>query len=412
MLSRRSQLMRLLALVVLGGVVGVLSPSLLIALAAIVAIIMIHEGGHLLAARRCGMKTTEYFLGFGPRIWSFQRGEMEYGVKAIPAGGYVKIIGMTRQEEIDPADESRSYRAQGASKRLLVGFAGIGAQIILALILAFAVVMAFGAPNNSLVVKQLATWSGAPVPARVAGLQTGDTILSVNGHRVTASSDITSFLKAPPSSSAVVVDRAGRSLTLSVTPVLASHVHNELLGGNHIRSSSANRPLIGVSLTQGVTHYDPVAGVGKSFQVVWSGIVGLAVGMGHLVSPSGIAHYAHIVTTKSGAQQAAATGNRPESIVGIVRTTAQAEQTGAVYFISMIIIVDLAIALLNLLPVLPLDGGHIAIAAYEGIRSRRGKSHHADLRPFIAFSGLVMILLLGLVVTSVWLDIAYPIAAH
>src|SRR2546421_10982618 len=77
---------------------------------AIVVMIMLHELGHFATAKWAGMKVTEYFLGFGPRLWSIRRGETEYGVKAIPAGGYVKIIGMTNLEEVDPADEPRTYR--------------------------------------------------------------------------------------------------------------------------------------------------------------------------------------------------------------------------------------------------------------------------------------------------------------
>ena len=97
--------------------------------------VMLHEAGHLIAARRCGMKATEYFLGFGPRLWSFQRGETEYGVKAIPAGGYVRIIGMSNLEEVDPADEPRTFRRGTTTHRLIVILAGVTVNILLAWLL-------------------------------------------------------------------------------------------------------------------------------------------------------------------------------------------------------------------------------------------------------------------------------------
>ena len=100
----------------LAGTIGVL--------AAIIAMIMLHELGHFVMAKRAGMKVTEFFLGFGPRLWSIRRGETEYGVKAIPAGGYVRIIGMSNVEEVDPADEERTYRSKPYRHRLGVAVAG------------------------------------------------------------------------------------------------------------------------------------------------------------------------------------------------------------------------------------------------------------------------------------------------
>ena len=108
--------------VALAVVLGAL-PVLVVVLA-LVAMIMLHELGHFATAKWSGMKVTEYFLGFGPRLWSIRRGETEYGVKAIPAGGYVRIVGMTMLEEVDPADEARSYRQASFPRRLLVAVAG------------------------------------------------------------------------------------------------------------------------------------------------------------------------------------------------------------------------------------------------------------------------------------------------
>src|SRR4051812_7182948 len=109
-------------------------PVLVIVLA-IIVMIFLHELGHYVTAKWAGMKVTEYFIGFGPRIWSFQRGETEYGVKAIPAGAYVRIIGMNSLDEVDPADEPRTYRQQPFWQRFTVAVAGSTMHFLLALIL-------------------------------------------------------------------------------------------------------------------------------------------------------------------------------------------------------------------------------------------------------------------------------------
>ncbi len=126
--------------VVVGGLVASRSPSrlpVLLVVLALVAMVMLHELGHFATAKWSGMKVTEYFLGFGPRLWSIRRGETEYGVKAIPAGGYVRIVGMTMLEEVDPADEARSYRQASFPRRLLVAVAGSAMHVVMAFVLLF-----------------------------------------------------------------------------------------------------------------------------------------------------------------------------------------------------------------------------------------------------------------------------------
>ena len=130
-----------LAIVVLVAV----RPSTAITVAIIVGLIltiMLHEWGHYIAAKKSGMKVTEFFLGFGPRIWSFRKGETEYGIKAIPAGGYVRIIGMTNLEEVDPEDEPRTYRQATVGKRLITVLVGIIVNLSIALVLIFAATVA------------------------------------------------------------------------------------------------------------------------------------------------------------------------------------------------------------------------------------------------------------------------------
>src|SRR5207253_5246298 len=104
---------------------------------ALFVMIMLHELGHFLAANRSGMKVTEFFIGFGPRIWSIKRGETEYGVKAVLLGGYCRIIGMTNLEDVAPEDEPRAYRSKGYFARVLVAAAGPAVHFVIALVLMF-----------------------------------------------------------------------------------------------------------------------------------------------------------------------------------------------------------------------------------------------------------------------------------
>src|SRR3954452_10344162 len=154
----------------------------LILIVGIILMVMLHEFGHYWTAKRSRMKVTEFFLGFGPRLWSFTRGETEYGVKAIPAGGYVRIIGMTNLEEVDPADEPRTFRQATPGKRLTVILAGVTVNLVIAAVLIFVVIAGqgrvFDGPNTT--VERVVAGSAADQ----AGLQARDKVIGVNGARI------------------------------------------------------------------------------------------------------------------------------------------------------------------------------------------------------------------------------------
>lgn len=123
--------------------------ALVLVIGAILFMVVFHEFGHFIAAKWAGMKATQFFVGFGPPLWSIRRGETEYGVKPILLGGYVKIIGMSSMEEVDAEDEPRSYRRQAFHKRIIVALAGPLTHVILALLLAWVAVVAFGVASPS-----------------------------------------------------------------------------------------------------------------------------------------------------------------------------------------------------------------------------------------------------------------------
>jgi len=148
-------------------------------LAGLLFMLFMHELGHFLTARACGMKVTEFFLGFGPKIWSFNRGETEYGVKAIPAGAYVRIIGMTNLDDINPAEEHRTYRSQPYWQRMMTICAGSAMHFLMALIAIVVLFVSYsyqGFNGPPWVVSQVVPGS----TASSLGIQVGDSIESVN----------------------------------------------------------------------------------------------------------------------------------------------------------------------------------------------------------------------------------------
>ena len=155
---------------------------------------MLHEWGHYIAAKKSGMKVTEFFLGFGPRIWSFQRGETEFGIKAIPAGGYCRIVGMTNLEEVDLVDEPRTYRQATTGKRLVTVLGGIIVNLLIALVLIFTVIAFHGdvPPVPSRTIEQVASGS----PAAKAGLRAGDEVVSVGGKTIAKWEDVGPIVQA------------------------------------------------------------------------------------------------------------------------------------------------------------------------------------------------------------------------
>ena len=188
--------------------------KVLAVIGAIVVIIFLHELGHFVMARRAGMKVTEFFIGFGPRIWSFRRGEVEYGIKAIPAGAYVRIIGMSNLDEVSAEDEPRTYRQKSFGQRFGVAVAGSTMHFFLALVLSFVVFIGYGAVSKS-------AWAVAETTpgsaATDAGIGTGDRVVAVDGVAVKTFDEMTREVQRHPDQRVdLVVERDGRRVTKSV----------------------------------------------------------------------------------------------------------------------------------------------------------------------------------------------------
>jgi membrane-associated protease RseP (regulator of RpoE activity) len=384
--------------------------ALPVVIAAIIVMVMGHEFGHFITAKRAGMRVTDFFVGFGPVVWSTTVGETRYGVRAFLAGGYVKVPGMSWSEEIDPADEARTYRASTYPRKVLFASAGSLMHGVMAVALAWASLSFVGLPSASHVgIAGFTPWDGhARNAAQIAGLHVGDRVVAIDGHAITDATTLVNLVHDHVGRAiSVVVERAGQRLTLHVTPVDGRHLTSQ---GTPVATGSTPQGYIGVQLEAQVVHSSLLGAVPSAFSHVGSMIALAAHSLVHVFSPSEFQSLFRQVTTPSVASNPAVQLTRPVSIVGVVRLSVQGAQAGAGTLLEILMTVNVFVGLLNLVPMLPLDGGHVAVATYERLRSRRGRRYHADVNRMTPFAYGFMTILLVLFACTLYLDVANPIA--
>lgn len=369
----------------------------------LVFMIFMHEMGHYLAARWGGMKATEFFLGFGPKLWSFKRGETEYGIKAIWAGAYVKVIGMNNLDEVDPVDEPRTYRQASYPKRMLVAVAGSGMHFIMALVTLYALLVTSGIDRD------LSQWALNGVTENGAaiamGIEAGDKVISGNGEMFETFEDMRIFVE-PRASEAVTieVERDGEILTF-----------NGALGV----SADGQRGLLGVTSSAGDSPFNEIGAfeaVPETFETFGSVAKQTVVSVGEIFSPSGLVDFFGRLgdddaeTTADGVAVADDNEGRILSLVGATRLGAQLTGQGLAGVLFFFFMINVFVGVFNLGPLLPLDGGHVVIGTYERLRSRGGRRYHADVAKALPLAYIVMVVLLSVGLVAVYLDIADPIS--
>lgn len=396
--------------------------TLLGVLAFVVALtlsVALHEAGHLLTAKHYGMKASAYFIGFGPRVFSFRRGETEYGLKAIPAGGYVKIIGMTALEETDPADADRLFYRQPAAQRSIVLVAGSAVHLLIAVVLFFGINLVAGVPSATApVVGVVATTClprtnpaaacapGDPAsPAAHVGFRPGDRVLALDGRSVSSWAQFAAAVRAHGAGPVSVLIRRGAQ-TLTLRPDLVSVLRNPRTGG------------------PGTTPVGAI-GLGQALEIVHPGPLGAArhTGADLEAELAGTGHaLAHFGSEIAGlfSPHRSATG-----FVGVVGIARISGQTFAVHgvplsqkiaaFLSIIAGLNLFVGLFNLLPLLPLDGGHLGIIAFETVRSRlarllrRPDPGRVDVARLLPLTYGVVAVFIALTLLIVSADIVNPV---
>ncbi|MGC4895741.1 M50 family metallopeptidase [Micromonospora sp. DT31] len=398
---------------------------------AILISVSLHEAGHMLTAKAFGMKVTRYFVGFGPTLWSFKRGETEYGVKGIPLGGFCKIVGMTPQDDdVEPEDEKRAMWRYPVWKRTIVMSAGSITHFALALIALWIIAVSAGLPNPKfpsteagfkaepavialapcVVVENAARACQADDPASPAAkaqLQDGDRITAVNGRPVSTWGDMLDVVRAtPPGTATVTYVRDDRSQEARVD--LAA-VQRPPLGDPKGATSSVSA--LGVALqpsTPPRVEYGPVAAFGATADFTGTMAVQTAEAMKR-------------IPQKVPALWSAITGSErdmdtPISVVGATRLGGEAVENNAwLVFFMLFVSLNFFIGVFNLLPLLPLDGGHIAIAWFERARSwvyaRIGRADpgRVDYLKLMPFTYAVILIGGAFTLLTVTADVVNPI---
>lgn len=315
----------------------------------LMGLVLVHEAGHMVVAKWCGMRVERFSIFFGKPLWSFTRGETEYAIGWIPAGGYVKITGMTHAEEIDPSVADRAYCNMPVWRRIATILAGPAVNIVLAILL-FAAIFWIGVPTFNTTDRIGAV--GADTPAQQADLRPGDRLLAING--VPAHGD-PEVLRAELRRSGVgdqvtiSLEREGQTRTQQATlqPLTDS-------GGRVQTDPETGRPVAGLGIL-----FDTVEG-----PVVRAGpIEGLANGWdwSWYVMRTNVEVLGEMFTSSEAREQI-------NSVVGVGAVFHEVSGDGWIVLLRFVAVVSLALGIFNLLPVLPLDGGHILFALIEKVK--------------------------------------------
>lgn len=377
----------------------VIITAALLFFALIMASIALHEVGHMVPAKIFGVKVTQYFVGFGKTLWSFRRGETEYGVKAIPLGGYVRLIGMyppakeggthragpltrladaareVEYEDITPEDEGRLFHQKKTWQKLIIMFGGPAMNILLAFLIIGGVNGVHGQYRPQLQVASVSECmipqgravttcrsTDPQTPAVRMGLKAGDTVISFNGTRVSDWTQFSDLIRANRDQDAtVVVRRDGKEVVLPTTRTVITGVPDRLNPGRNIEAG-----FLGVTPEYARVRTGPTGTAKDIWLMTKQSVVGLA---NFPVKVWNVA--ADLVTGKP------RDVNGPMSIVGASRAAGEIAATDevpagdrAAGWFMMLGSVNLFVALLNLVPLTPLDGGHMAGALYEGANRR------------------------------------------
>jgi len=385
-------------------------------LVALLFSVMLHETGHFVMAKKFGMKATRYFVGFGPTLWSTQRGETEYGIKALPVGGFVKIIGMHSLDDVeDPADEPRSFRRQPAWQRIVVLCAGSFMHFVLAFLLIFGLALGIGisndtttqlgtvstcvAANTTQLNNGTCTASDPASPAKLAGLRVGDQVTAFDGKPVSNWTQLQDAIRhaSAGSPATITVQRDGKTLTLHTTLATVNGRSGAYLGiAPAIVFQTAN----------------PVRAAQYAGSAFGQVLVGSVKAVGAL--PAALPK----LFSKDRGSTAA---GQVSSVVGAAEATgaAVAANVGWQYKVSFVLLLiaslNIFVGLFNMLPLLPLDGGHVAVIVWERIRAwfarLRGRPDPGlvDMTKLLPVSFSIFLVLMFFGVALILADIVNPV---
>jgi membrane-associated protease RseP (regulator of RpoE activity) len=388
---------------------------------AILVSVALHECGHMWVARATGMKVRRYFVGFGPTLWSTRRqnklGSTEYGVKAIPLGGFCDIAGMTSIEELAPDEHERAMYKQKTWKRAAVLAAGPGMNFVIGLILIYAIAVIWGLPNlhppttaivgeTGCVAAQISNDEMAdctgPGPAAEAGIRPGDVIVKIGDTPVATFDEARSTLQKASGPTPIVIERDGEPINTVVDVTQTQRFTGE---GDHVSTVGA----IGISAAQfGPTEYNPLSAVPATF--AFTGDLAVELGKSLVKIPTKVGA---LVDAIGGGERDKET---PISVVGASIIGGDTVDHGLwVAFWFFLAQLNFVLGAINLIPLLPFDGGHIAIAFFEKIRnmirSARGMVAAAPVNylKLMPATYVILVMVVGYMLLTVTADLVNPI---
>jgi membrane-associated protease RseP (regulator of RpoE activity) len=389
--------------------------GVVIFIVAVLVSITLHELGHFLTAKKFGMKVTQFFIGFGNTLWSTRRGETEYGVKSLPFGAFVRITGMTTFDEVAPEDEPRAMRNKPRWQRAIVMVAGSFMHFALAFVLLIALALIVGQANdNSTTIGSVSTCLPANVqaldqgscqhspgtaPAKTAGIRANDKIIAIAGKPVHTWAQLGLAIRALPAGKPVpvAVQRGGTQLTLQITPASIPGRRGSYLGIDAALVFQRSSPVGAVTFA------------GSAFGQVLTG------------SAAAVAKLPSALPDLFARDRSRTPAGNVSSVVGVANIAGQAVAAGGGWrvvisdLLLIIISLNIFIGAFNLLPLLPLDGGHLAVIVFEQVRAwfarLRGRPDPglADLQRLVPVSVGVFALLIGFGVLLMAADIFNPV---
>lgn len=427
-------------------------PGIVFLIAGILVSVGLHEIGHLVPAKRFGVKVSQYFVGFGPTLWSKVVNGTEYGIKAIPLGGYVRMAGMvgpgradrvqvgrngkltiaeeTRRasaQELAPGEEEQAFWRLPSAKRLVIMFGGPLMNLVLAGVLLAVVMVGVGSPVAS---NQLATVTRCvsdtkecttedpQAPGFSAGLIPGDVILSWDGRPMANWQDVQEAIASGDDEpTAVQIERDGQQLNFVVTPVMASRpVFDE--AGQQVLDAQG----------RAVMHDVPYVGIAPSYALERRSITQVPGELWRLTAgTAGIIARLPVDLWNTATSLVTGEDRAQSGVVGIVGvadlagsiTSSDSEQYSATAragdLLMLLASLNISLFIFNLIPLLPLDGGHILAACFEGVRRKfatlRGRPDPGpvDTARLMPLSYAVAIAFIGMTVLLVVADIVNPV---